>query len=307
MDAGERAAAQADGANGADGVLVGEADVGAGRFIVDGHFRNDGNAEAGGDHAEQAAELAAFEGDLRMQARAIAGGEGVFAEAVAVAKKEEGFRAKILQGKATLARELVRFRKSGEERFREDGKGFKFVAANGQSQQREIDGCGAKAVQKHRSDFFHDRNTRLGKFSGKAGQVRGEEVRSNRRNDADGDGAAHGILLVGQVAASGFEFAQHGAGTWQECLADFGEAHGAAKAVKQAGAEFVLQFADLLRQGWLRDVSLAGSAAEAAGVNDGAEVSELVEFHGSCKNYVPWLSYAIGYAYSVYPKYILDV
>ena len=96
MDAGEGAAAQPDSADGANGVIVGEADVGARRFIVDGHFWHDRNTHAGRDHAEKAAELAAFEDDLRMEARAIAGGEGVFAEAVAVAKKQKGFGTKIL-------------------------------------------------------------------------------------------------------------------------------------------------------------------------------------------------------------------
>ena len=97
MDAGEGAAAETDGADGADGVIVGETDVRAGGFFVDGHFRDDGDAHAGGDHAEQAAELSAFEGDLRMEARAIACGQRVFAEAVAVAEKKKGLIAQIFQ------------------------------------------------------------------------------------------------------------------------------------------------------------------------------------------------------------------
>jgi len=121
-----------------------------------------------------------------------------------------------------MARELVRFGKSSEERFRENGKGFKFVASDGQSQQRQIDCSGAKAVEEHGSDFFHNRNARLGKFSGKVGQMRRKQVRCNGRNDPDGDSAAHGIFLVSQVSTRGFEFAQNGAGARQKCLANFG-------------------------------------------------------------------------------------
>ena len=45
-------------------------------------------------------------------------------------------------------------------------------------------------------------------------------------------------------------------------------------------AEFVLELEDLLRKRRLRDVTLLGRAGEGVGVGDGAEVSELLEFHG---------------------------
>jgi hypothetical protein len=280
VDAGEGAAAEPDGTDCTDSLIVGEEDVGAGRFFVDGHFRHDGNAHASGDHADKAAELATFEHDLGMKARAVAGGESVFAETVAVAKEEEGFGAKILQRKIAVASEWVRFGNGGEERFGKNGEGFKFVAADGQSQQREINGGGAEAFKKHRSDFLHDGNVRLRKFAREVGQVRRKKIGSNGGNDADGDGATHGIFLVSQVAASCFEFAQHGTGARQECLANFGEAHGAAEAIEEASAEFVFKLADLLRERGLGDVGLASSTAEAAGIDDGAEVAKLVEFHG---------------------------
>jgi hypothetical protein len=96
MDAGEGAAAETDGANGADGVVIGQADESALGLFVDGHCGNHGNTHAGADHADKAAELAAFENDLRMKAGAIAGGKGVFAETMAIAEEEKRFRAKFL-------------------------------------------------------------------------------------------------------------------------------------------------------------------------------------------------------------------
>src|SRR5256885_11573583 len=71
---GERAAAKEDGADGANRLVIRNADVSAWRFFLDGHFGNDGNAHARADHAEKAAELAAFENDLRVETRAGAGG-----------------------------------------------------------------------------------------------------------------------------------------------------------------------------------------------------------------------------------------
>ena len=85
MDAGERAAAKPDRADGADGLFVGKADVGAVGFFVDGHLGNDGYTDSGSHHAEQAGELTTFKDNPWMESRAITCGDGVFAETVAVA------------------------------------------------------------------------------------------------------------------------------------------------------------------------------------------------------------------------------
>jgi hypothetical protein len=84
---------------------------------------------------------------------------------------------------------------------------------------------------------------------------------------------------LGEIAAGGFEFAKNGAGAREEGLADFGEAYGATEAIEQAGAEFVFELANLLGERGLGNVRLAGGAAEAAGIDDGAEVAELMKFH----------------------------
>jgi hypothetical protein len=279
VDARDGAAAEADGADGADGVIVGKADVGAGGFFVDGHFGDDGDAHACSDHAEQAAELSTFESDLRMEACAVAGGEGVFTEAVAVAEKKEGLIAQIFQRDGALAGELVIFWKSGEERLGDDWKSFKFVAANGESEKREIDGGGAKALEKDRRDFLDDGDLGLREFSGKIGEMLRQEIRRDGGNDAKRDGTPDEVFLLLKVTAGGFEFPEHRPRARKKGLAHFREAHGAAEAIKEARAEFVFELANLLRERRLGDVALAGGTTEAAGIDDGAEVAELVEFH----------------------------
>ena len=104
---GERAAAKEDGADGANRLVIRNADVSAWRFFLDGHFGNDGKAHARADHAEKAAELAAFENDLRMETRAVAGGNGGIAETMAVAQEQERFGAKIFEGKRPARIEFV--------------------------------------------------------------------------------------------------------------------------------------------------------------------------------------------------------
>ena len=89
-----------------------------------------------------------------------------------------------------------------------------------------------------------------------------------------------GVFAFDDVAAGSFEFAEDGASAGEKGFADFGEADGAAEAIEQADAEFGFEFEDLLRERRLGDVRMFGGSREAAGGGDGAEVAELVEFHG---------------------------
>src|SRR5260370_23348605 len=113
--ASERAAAEDGGANRANGLFIGDAHIAALRFFLDSHFGNDGNTHSGADHSEKAAELAALKNDLRMKTRAVAGRNGSIAETVAVAKEEERFGAKILEGKRRARVKFVFFGERGEE------------------------------------------------------------------------------------------------------------------------------------------------------------------------------------------------
>src|SRR2546429_4645254 len=96
---GERAAAKEDGADGANRLVIRNPDVSAWRFFLDGHFGNDGKAHDRADHAEKAAELTAFENDLRMETRAVAGGNGGNAEKMGGRQGEGGVGRKMLEGK----------------------------------------------------------------------------------------------------------------------------------------------------------------------------------------------------------------
>src|SRR4029077_10310293 len=125
----------------------------------------DGNAHARANHAEQAAELATFENDLRMETRAIAGGNGGIAETVAVAQEQEGFGAEILERKRRARVELVLLGESGEEPLGQKRKSFEFVAADGQRQDGDVDGAGSKTVEKDWRNFLDNGQPNLGKFA----------------------------------------------------------------------------------------------------------------------------------------------
>jgi hypothetical protein len=105
----------------------------ASRILLDGHFRNYGDAHSGAYHADETTELATFKDNLGMKVGAIASGDGSLAKAVAVAEQQEWFAAEVLQGKGAALSELVVPRKRGEEALSEQRGGFEFVAPDGKS------------------------------------------------------------------------------------------------------------------------------------------------------------------------------
>ena len=316
VQAGEGAAAEDNGTDGAGGFVVGDADVAAAWVLFDGHFRNDRHAHARADHAEDAAELAALENNLRVEPRAIASGNGGIAKTVAISQQKERFLAKVLEGESTAPREWVFLGKRGKEAFGQERKRVELVAADWQREDGDVNRGGAEALKQHGGDFFDDRELRLRELPREGSELRREKIRGDGGDHADANCPCDGVFALDDVALGGFQLAEDRAGAWQKRFARVGQADGAAEAVEQARAQFALQFEDLLGERRLRDMRLLGGTAEGAGFGDGAEVAKLVEFHkeqpavgpprearDACSPAPP----AIGPAYLSYPNYILEV
>jgi hypothetical protein len=282
--ASKRAAAEHSHANRTNSLFIGDADVPALRFFLDGHFGNNGNAHACANHAEQAAELAAFENDLWMETRAVAGSNGGIAETVAVAQEQKRLGAEILEGKRRARVELVFLGERSEEPLGQQRNRIEFVATDGERQDGDVDCAGSKTVEKNWRNLFDHSQSNLGKFARENCQAGRKEIRGNGGNDADGDGTTGELLAFDDVAFGGFQFAKDGVGAREKRLPKLGEPDGAAEAVEEAGAEFILQLEDLLGERRLGYVRLFRSAAERASLSYGAEVTELVEFHKRTSN-----------------------
>lgn len=275
----EGAAAEDYGGDGAGGLGVGEADEAAGFGFIDGHFRDEGNTHAGADHGEKTGEMSAFEDHAGIEARAIAGGDGSFAETVAIAEKEEGIGAEVHELQRRTAREFVFFGESGVKAFREERMGVEFVTTDGQCQDGEIHGAGAEAIEKDRRDFFGDGEMDFREFAREGGEARGQPVGRDGGNGADDHRAGFGLQTLGNFVFGGGEFVEHGTRAWKKCRTEFSEANGATEAIEEAATEFGFEFEDLLGEGGLRDVAFFRRAGKRGGVCDGTEVAELVEFH----------------------------
>ena len=278
------AAAEDYGGNGALGLGVGDAHEAAGLGFVNRHFGDERDAHAGADHGEEAGEVAAFENNARVEAGTVAGSDGGVAEAMAVAKEKEWIAAEVRELQRRAAGEFVRFWQSGEEAFGEEGMCLALVAANWEGQDGNVDGASAETFEEKRGDFFGDGKMSLGKFAVEAGEARGEPIGSDGGNGSEDDGARFRLQALCEFILGAGEFVENGTRAGQKCLAQIGETHGAAEAIEEAAAEFGFEFLDLLRERRLRDVAFFRGAREGRGVGDGAEVAELVEFHGEGSN-----------------------
>lgn len=226
--------------------------------------------------------MATFENNLWVDTHTIASGDRIFAEAMAIAEEQERLFAHIFERNGFALCELVFKREYGVKGFAKKWKGFEFMAANGEGKDGNVHGAGAKPIEKNRRDFFDYSELNLRKFFGERGKHPRKQVRRNGGDGADGYRAGDGIFLFDDVAAGGFEFAQNGTSARKKCLAEFGEAHGAAEAIEEACAKFVLELENLLGKRWLSYMRLFRGPREGASVGDGAEVAELVEFHRLC-------------------------
>ena len=161
----ERSTTKDDRANGAHSFFVGDMDVMASRILLDGHFRNYGDAHSGAYHAYETTELATFKNNLGKEVSAIASGDSSLAKTVAVAEQKEWFGAEVFQGKRAALSEFVVLWKGGEEALSEQRGSFEFVATDGKREDGDVNGARTEAVQKDRRNFFHNTQKGLRKFA----------------------------------------------------------------------------------------------------------------------------------------------
>ena len=99
LDAVETSAAENGCHNRASGTIVVEAYIATAGGPVYGHLGNERDADTGGNHPQNAAELITLEGYVRRNARVGAGGDAEVAETMPVAQHDKGFSAETLERK----------------------------------------------------------------------------------------------------------------------------------------------------------------------------------------------------------------
>ena len=137
-------------------------------------------------------------------------------------------------------------REGREEALGEQGGAFEFAAANGQSENGDVQSAGAEALEKDGGDFFKDAELGLRELARKGREAGRKKVRRDSGDDADVDGAGDRVFLFHNFAFGRFQLAQNRTGVRKESLPQFGEADAAPEAVEKAGTQFVFELENLL-------------------------------------------------------------
>ena len=119
-----------------------------------------------------------------------------------------------------------------------------------------------------------------GEFLAQGGGERGEQSVRRGAGEADGEAAVLAAGGTAGVLERGVDGGEDLAAAFEQHLAGGRELDAAGRPVQQRLAEFGLEAADLLREGWLGDVQPRGGAAEVALLGDGDEVAQVSELHG---------------------------
>src|SRR5690242_13466427 len=115
--------------------------------------------------------------------------------------------------------------------------------------------------------------------AGKTGQRGAQEIGCDGGYRPD-DNASHlrlrHLLNFGTRLA---DLAENLSGLGKKCFSEIGEPGKTREPIKEPGAEFVLELANLLRERGLCDVLLFGGARKVSGASDRTEISQLMQFH----------------------------
>src|SRR2546421_10494057 len=209
------------------GAVICERNEAAAFAFFDCHFGDHGDACASGHHGQNRGELSAFKNNVGLQTGASAGGEGIFAEAVAFFEQEKRIVLDLFQVNSGQRRETVIHWKDNVESFAKEFMRQAVSCGNRQSEKSEVYGALLHSIEEFVRYLFHDAYLNARKLSGEAGQARRQEVRRDGRNCTDHQLAllCSGHFLDFQLG--GADLAQDGLGAGQEGLAHLSEAHGA--------------------------------------------------------------------------------
>ena len=100
-----------------------------------------------------------------------------------------------------------------------------------------------------------------------------------RQQRSDPDTSAQDTAKLVDLLARGVHFREHAAGSRGDCLSRLSQAHAAAGALEQRGAELLFEPTDLVRERRLGEVELLGGAREVSVARHRFHAPELPELH----------------------------
>jgi hypothetical protein len=214
-----------------------------------------------------------------LSAAVLAGGEHVVAEAVAVFEQHQLFAEEIEAVLVEWSGETVVFGGDEDERVSKESAADDVAMMQRKRDDDEVEFGGLQAVDEALGDVFGEADINVGVLLLESRQIGCNEVREDCGNDADAEGTADIGGELADLRGGLFGLTENLLRERIEAIASMGEADGSSLPGEELGTEGEFEAADLLRERRLRDADLLGCFGEAAGLDDSAEVAELVEFH----------------------------
>src|SRR5581483_6153575 len=244
-----------------------------------GERRKERDADVRGDHLPQRFEARGAEARFLGGARELTDLERLVAQAMAVLEQQKALIGEIVELEARLAREFVALGDGEQERLLEQEFAVKLIVVDRQREDRGVEAAFAQLPQ-HDLGFLLDEQQFEPReaFADARDHVR-QQVRPERREDAEPDRSRFGIERASRDRADLLDFVEHLARALGDLAADVGEQHLARRALDERHAELILELLDLRGEGRLAHEARFGGAAEMLVFRERHQISEIAQVH----------------------------
>lgn len=244
-----------------------------------GERRQQGTADAGGDHLTQGFQAGGLELVAAGGACAAAQGQRVAAQAVPFFQQQV-LGVQVFGADAGLANQRAVLRQGDDEGLVEQLQDFEIAVGDRQGEQRGVEPALAQALEQVRGEILAQEQTQLRRAPAQGGQQVRDEIGAQGRNHPEAQRAVERIAVLAGEVADLLDHGEGGARALDDLLADRRRDQVVLVALEQGDPEIVLELAQLRAQCRLADVAGLCRAHRVAGVGECDEVAQLLQRHG---------------------------
>ena len=277
---GQRTGLAPDHADGSRGLRIPEARDGDRRracFHRDGHFRDQGDADAGADHLNERRQRARVQHLPRRRRLHVAERQRLVAKTMPLFQQQQPHLAQRLV--ARHRRSLILARPDQQEILRKTRDLGQRRFGHRQRNDRRIQPAFGDLLDQLRRQRLADVNVELGMHAREVLDDLGQQIGRNRRDHADAQPARKPVARGAREVAEFIDRAQDLADALDDLFAELRQRDLPCASLQQHAAEGFLHFLDLHRQRRLRDRTCLRRASEMAMTCQRIEVAKLPERH----------------------------
>ena len=241
--------------------------------------RQQGHADAGGDHLPQGFQAGGAEAGFFVRAGQPAHVERLVAQAMAVFQQQQGFVRELRHRQRFLPGQRMLVRRGEQERLLEQRLRVQLVVVQGQREQRGIQLALAQALQEHVALFLDQQQFKLREALAQLRHHVRQQVRAQGGEHAQPQRSGFRIHAAPRGFLHFVDLGHDPSRALHHVLPGGGQHHLARRAFHQRDAQFVLQLPDLGGQRRLADEAGIRRLAEVAQVGQRNEVLQVAQVH----------------------------